>query len=106
MACDINSRLDNLATGDIPFGWQCVSEDGIERLIKSFKFKNFVTAMHFSNEIAELAELHNHHPMIITEWGKVTLHWWTHSAKGISALDIKLSRLSNELGSDKIGSDE
>ena len=53
--------------------------------------------MHFSNEIAELAELYNHHPMMIIEWGKVTLHWWTHTAKGISALDIKLAQLSNEL---------
>jgi 4a-hydroxytetrahydrobiopterin dehydratase len=96
MVCDAK-KLDDLSLQNIPDGWQVVSIEGIERLVKSFKYKNFVTAMHFSNEIAELAELHNHHPMIISEWGKVTLHWWTHTAKGISELDIKLAQLSNEL---------
>jgi 4a-hydroxytetrahydrobiopterin dehydratase len=96
MVCDAK-KLDDLSLQDVPDGWQVVSIEGIERLVKSFKYKNFVTAMHFSNEIAELAELHNHHPMIISEWGKVTLHWWTHTAKGISDLDIKLAQLSNEL---------
>jgi 4a-hydroxytetrahydrobiopterin dehydratase len=98
MVCDAK-KLDDLSIQNIPEGWQVVSFEGIERLVKSFKYKNFVTAMHFSNEIAELAELHNHHPMIISEWGKVTLHWWTHTAKGISDLDIKLAQLSNELSS-------
>ncbi|MGK0249878.1 MAG: 4a-hydroxytetrahydrobiopterin dehydratase [Oleispira sp.] len=96
MVCDAK-KLDDLSLQDIPDGWQVVSIEGIERLVKSFIYKNFVTAMHFSNEIAELAELHNHHPVIISEWGKVTLHWWTHTAKGISDLDIKLAQLSNEL---------
>jgi 4a-hydroxytetrahydrobiopterin dehydratase len=96
MACDAE-KLDNLSLQDIPQGWQITSIEGVERLVQMFKFKNFVTAMRFSHEIGELAELHNHHPMIITEWGKVTLHWWTHTAKGISALDIKLAQLSNEL---------
>jgi 4a-hydroxytetrahydrobiopterin dehydratase len=98
MVCDAK-KLDDLSLQNIPDGWQVVSIEGIERLVKSFKYKNFVTAMHFSNEIAELAELHNHHPMIISEWGKVTLHWWTHTAQGISELDIKLAQLSNELSS-------
>jgi 4a-hydroxytetrahydrobiopterin dehydratase len=98
MVCDAK-KLDDLSLQDIPDGWQVVSIEGVERLVKSFKYKDFVTAMHFSNEMAELAELHNHHPMIISEWGKVTLHWWTHTAKGISDLDIKLAQLSNELSS-------
>jgi 4a-hydroxytetrahydrobiopterin dehydratase len=98
MVCDAK-KLDDLSILDIPDGWQVVSIEGVERLVKSFKYKDFVTAMHFSNEMAELAELHNHHPMIISEWGKVTLHWWTHTAKGISDLDIKLAQLSNELSS-------
>ena len=96
MSCDAK-KLDNLISEGIPEGWQVREVEGIGQLVKEYKFKNFVTAMRFTNEIAELAELHNHHPMIISEWGKVTLHWWTHTAKGISALDIKLAQLSNEL---------
>jgi 4a-hydroxytetrahydrobiopterin dehydratase len=97
MACDASGKIEALAEKDIPEGWIIEQHGGIDRLVRAFKFKNFVTAMHFSNEIAELAELHNHHPMMITEWGKVTLHWWTHTAKGISALDIKLAHLSSDL---------
>lgn len=98
MVCSAE-KLEDLSLEDIPEGWQVIDVDGINRLVKEFKFKNFVTAMSFSNEIGSLAELDNHHPMIITEWGKVTLHWWTHTAKGISALDLKLANLSNELQS-------
>lgn len=97
MACDSNSKLDTVSIKNLAPGWQLMEVEGIERLVKEYKFKNFVLAMHFSNEIAELAEMHNHHPMIITEWGKVTLHWWTHTAQGISELDIKLSKLSDQL---------
>lgn len=96
MACNAE-KLDNLSIEDIPEGWKVMEVESVGRLVKEFKFKNFVKAMHFSNEIGELAELHNHHPMIITEWGRVTLHWWTHTAKGISALDIMLAQLSNKL---------
>lgn len=98
MVCSAD-KLEKLSIEDIPDGWQIQKQGEVERLVQEYKFKNFIGAMHFSNEIAELAELHNHHPMIITEWGKVTLHWWTHTAKGISALDIKLAELSNSLNS-------
>ena len=98
MACDSSGKLDSIAAADLAAGWGVEQQDGIDHLIKQYKFKNFVSAMHFSNEIAELAEIHNHHPTIITEWGKVTLHWWTHTAKGITALDLKLAELSDSLG--------
>jgi len=98
MACDMESKIENLSSADIPEGWLLESIDGIDRLIREYKFKNFASAMHFSNEVAELAEMHNHHPLIMTEWGKVTLHWWTHTAKGIAALDLKLANLCNTLG--------
>lgn len=97
MACDSSGKLESLMAADLPDGWIIEPLDEIDHLIKQYDFKNFVRAMHFSNEIAELAEIHNHHPMIIIEWGKVSLHWWTHTAKGITALDLKLAKLSDEL---------
>lgn len=98
MACDSSGKMDSLSAEDLPEGWLVEQENGIDHLMKRYRFKNFVSAMHFSNEIAELAEMHNHHPMIITEWGQVSLHWWTHTANGITELDLKLARLSDELG--------
>jgi 4a-hydroxytetrahydrobiopterin dehydratase len=53
--------------------WQIVERDGIKRLERAYKFKNFVAAVAFTNQVAEIAEVEGHHPMIITEWGKVTV---------------------------------
>ena len=97
MACDSSGKLDFIATADLPQGWKVERQEGVDHLIKQYTFKNFVSAMHFSNDISELAETHNHHPMIVIEWGKVSLHWWTHTAKGITTLDLRLAKLSDEL---------
>jgi 4a-hydroxytetrahydrobiopterin dehydratase len=55
--------------------WQIVERDNIKRLERAFKFKNFVEAVAFTNRVADIAETEGHHPMITTEWGKVTITW-------------------------------
>ncbi|RYZ79057.1 MAG: 4a-hydroxytetrahydrobiopterin dehydratase, partial [Moraxellaceae bacterium] len=42
----------------------------------------------FTNTIGELAENFNHHPALLTEWGKVTVTWWTHKIKGLHENDL------------------
>jgi 4a-hydroxytetrahydrobiopterin dehydratase len=54
--------------------WQVKEVDGMKRLERVFKFKNFAQALEFTNKIGAIAEEENHHPLIITEWGKVTLY--------------------------------
>ncbi|MEZ4484433.1 MAG: 4a-hydroxytetrahydrobiopterin dehydratase [Syntrophotaleaceae bacterium] len=51
-------------------------------LSRSFKFGNFAEALNFTNRVGELAEAEGHHPQIITEWGKVTVQWYTRKIKG------------------------
>ncbi|MBI5304553.1 MAG: 4a-hydroxytetrahydrobiopterin dehydratase [Chloroflexi bacterium] len=68
--------------------WQFVERDNINRLERAFKFKNFVQAIAFTNKVAELAEAEGHHPAILTEWGKVTVTWWTHKIKGLHRNDF------------------
>jgi 4a-hydroxytetrahydrobiopterin dehydratase len=53
--------------------WQVKEVDGMKRLEKVFKFKNFAQALEFTNKVGAIAEEENHHPLIVTEWGKVTL---------------------------------
>ena len=69
-------------------GWDLKSVDGFPRLEREYKFKNFVTAMKFSNSVAEFAEKQGHHPSLLTEWGKVTVGWWTHDVGGLHANDF------------------
>src|SRR5512146_3191097 len=68
--------------------WRVVERDGIPHLEREFKLKNFAEAMEFTNKIGKIAEEENHHPLIMTEWGKVTVDWWTHKIKGLHKNDF------------------
>lgn len=69
-------------------GWNLVEADGEKRLQKAFKFKNFAEALAFTNRVGSLAEEQNHHPALLTEWGVVTVTWWTHKIHGLHRNDF------------------
>jgi 4a-hydroxytetrahydrobiopterin dehydratase len=71
--------------------WQVVERDGIKRLERSFEFKDFAEALAFTNKVGELAEEEGHHPDILTEWGKVTVSWWTHKIGGLHKNDFVMA---------------
>ncbi|WP_086929884.1 4a-hydroxytetrahydrobiopterin dehydratase [Agarilytica rhodophyticola] len=68
--------------------WNIETRDGIMQLEKMYIFRNFKLAMAFSNKIFDLAEAEGHHPSVLTEWGKVTVTWWSHSIKGLHKNDF------------------
>jgi 4a-hydroxytetrahydrobiopterin dehydratase len=68
--------------------WQVREVDGMKRLEKIFKLKDFVQALEFTNKVGAIAEEENHHPLIITEWGRVTVQWWTHKIGGLHRNDF------------------
>lgn len=68
--------------------WTPVSRDGVMQLEREFKFKNFKQALAFTNKIGAIAEDEAHHPTLVTEWGKVTVTWWTHSINGLHKNDF------------------
>jgi len=71
--------------------WNIREYDGIKRLERVFTFKNFADALAFTNKVGELAEEEGHHPAILTEWGKVTVGWWTHKIGGLHRNDFVMS---------------
>jgi 4a-hydroxytetrahydrobiopterin dehydratase len=79
---------------DIP-EWEIVQQDGIERLQRTYPFQNFVTALAFTNAIGRIAEDAQHHPLLITEWGRVTVQWWTHAIRGLHRNDFILAARSD-----------
>jgi 4a-hydroxytetrahydrobiopterin dehydratase len=78
-------------------GWSVIEKDGIKRLEKSFKFKDFAEALAFTNSVGGIAELEGHHPDILTEWGKVTVSWWTHKIRGLHRNDFIMAAKTDEL---------
>src|SRR5206468_7721996 len=63
--------------------WQIIQHDGVDRLSRVYRFKNFVEALSFTNRVGEVAEAAGHHPLLITEWGRTTVQWWTHKIGGL-----------------------
>lgn len=72
-------------------GWKIVMEDGVNRLQRTFTFPDFIQALAFTSRVGQLAEAEGHHPKLITEWGRVTVVWWTHSANGLHLNDFVMA---------------
>jgi len=76
--------------------WQIKEVDGMKRLERVFKFKNFAQALEFTNKVSAIAEKEDHHPLIILEWGRVTVQWWTHAVKGLHKNDFIMAAKTDE----------
>lgn len=84
------------ALDELP-GWTLIQVDGVDQLQRVYKVKNFVEAMSLAQAIGELAEEFNHHPALLTEWGKVTVNWWTHKIKGLHENDLIMAAKTEKL---------
>jgi len=76
--------------------WQIKEVDGMKRLERVFKFKNFAQALEFTNKVGAIAEKEDHHPLIILEWGRVTVQWRTHAVKGLHKNDFIMAAKTDE----------
>jgi 4a-hydroxytetrahydrobiopterin dehydratase len=76
--------------------WSIVEVDGEEQLKRTFKFKNFAQAQAFTNKVGDLAEEVDHHPVIILEYGKVTVHWWSHEIHGLHKNDFIMAARTDQ----------
>jgi 4a-hydroxytetrahydrobiopterin dehydratase len=77
--------------------WQVVEVNGVKHLTKSFPFADFARALAFTNRVGSLAEQEGHHPALLTEWGKVTVTWWTHSIGGLHKNDFIMAAKTDEV---------
>lgn len=68
--------------------WEVRTVENVPQLSRTFRFRNFAEALLFTNQVGELAEAADHHPALLTEWGKVTVTWWTHSVRGLHLNDF------------------
>jgi len=80
-------------------GWEFVPEANPKpeqarfgaRLRREYKFKDFIGAINFINNVAELAESESHHPDIHINYNKVLLELWTHAIGGLHDNDFILA---------------
>ena len=77
-------------------GW-IIDNSDISKLTKEFKLNNYEQSIVFTNLIADLAELQDHHPKITLEWGSVSLEWWSHKIGGLHMNDFICAAKSDEI---------
>ncbi|MDH3859840.1 MAG: 4a-hydroxytetrahydrobiopterin dehydratase [Gammaproteobacteria bacterium] len=77
--------------------WGVIVVDGIMQLQREFGFGNFEQAMAFSNRVGDIAEAEGHHPAILTEWGRVTVTWWSHKIKGLHRNDLIMAARTDQV---------
>ncbi len=73
-------------------GWQVLPRGNMPVLVRRYGFPDFAAALAFTNRVGALAEARGHHPEIVTEWGAVTVSWWSHKIRGLHELDFVMER--------------
>jgi 4a-hydroxytetrahydrobiopterin dehydratase len=92
LAMDQIRRLQPRVTG-----WGVIEKECIPRPERIFRFKDFRQARAFTNRVGTLAEGKGHHRAILTEYGKMTVTWWTHKIRGLHQNDLIMSAKTAEL---------
>ena len=66
-------------------GWESVRD---HHLRKTYKLKDFRSALAFIDRIGAMAEEQGHHPDLQLAWGKVVVEIWTHKIDGLTESDF------------------
>jgi 4a-hydroxytetrahydrobiopterin dehydratase len=84
--------LDDDARAEALRGLPDWSYDAEARAIRrSFRFRDFSEAFGFMSRVALAAEQADHHPDWSNSWNRVEVALQTHSAGGVTALDVALA---------------
>jgi len=69
-------------------GWE-YKDNALERV---YDGESYLEALEKLNAVARLSEAADHHPDLVLNWKKLTVRYWTHTAKGVTELDFQLAR--------------
>ncbi|MBO0742791.1 MAG: 4a-hydroxytetrahydrobiopterin dehydratase [Hyphomicrobiaceae bacterium] len=71
--------------------------EGRDALQRTFKFADFNAAFGFMARAALVAEKMDHHPEWTNVWNRVEVTLSTHSAGGLTDLDVKLAEAMDKI---------
>lgn len=66
--------------------WQYCAEEN--ELCRTFHFDDYKATIAFVNQVAEIAEQHDHHPDLTVNYNRCKVGYSTHSVNGISINDF------------------
>ena len=73
---------------ELQAGWEA---DGVSRLRRHLRFKDFAGAFAAATRVALIAEAEGHHPDLAVGWGRLDIELTTHAAKGLTRNDFILA---------------
>lgn len=73
--------------------WQ-VNNNALERV---YRASSYLEALDKLNIIAQHAEAVNHHPDLALHWKTLIIRYWTHTANGVTALDLEQAQQVEKL---------
>ena len=77
--------------------WELIDREGVPKLDRTFRFRDFTQALDFTNSVGDLAEEEGHHPRLVTEWGRVRVTWWTHKIRNLHRNDFVMAAKTDEI---------
>ena len=77
--------------------WIIVQGDEVPKLQRLFRVPDFERALAFTKVVGDAAEDEGHHPRLVTEWGRVTVTWWTHKIRGLHRNDFIMAAKTDQL---------
>jgi thiol peroxidase len=75
-------------------GWQIVED---KKIVKEFKFKDFLEAKYFLDLVSLIAEEEGHHPTFTLIYNKLKITLTTHAVSGLSENDFIMAKIIDEL---------
>jgi 4a-hydroxytetrahydrobiopterin dehydratase len=91
---------DLLSAVDIDSALEALHADwsgSTESLERSIEFADFATAVEFVNRLAPVCEQLDHHPDLALRWRWVDIVLSTHSASGVTDMDVTLAKQIDEV---------
>ena len=79
-------------------GWS--EAKGRDAIVKTFQFKSFSQAWGWMSRVALFAEKTDHHPEWFNVYGRVEVTLATHTAGGVTDLDVTLARKMDQYAGD------
>lgn len=80
--------------------WELTVRDGGRRLERTYTRSDFRAALALAVRIGELAEAADHHPLLVVEWGRLSVSWWTHAIGGLHRNDFVLAAQCDVVATD------
>jgi 4a-hydroxytetrahydrobiopterin dehydratase len=93
----LSAEEQDTALAALP-GWHFDAE--AKAIRRSVRFADFSAAFAFMTRVAMAAEKADHHPDWSNSWNRVEIALSTHSAGGVTALDIDMARAIDSYAGD------